>query len=96
MHRFLRFSTLPILFLGLTALPCQAIEFFCDPIDLCAWVPTDGQGNPAYNHTDPDAPWVIGGNEAVDLAPGVYEMGIGPIGVPMIWEWTCSIEEPAR
>ncbi len=65
--------------------PVRAIEFFCDPVDLCAWVPTDGQGNPAYNHSDPDAPWVIGGDEVVELAPGQYEMGVGPIGVPMIY-----------
>jgi hypothetical protein len=62
----------------------QAIEFFCNPVDICAMMPTDGQGQPAYNHTDPNEPWVIGGNETVSLAPGEYSIGMGPIGVPMI------------
>lgn len=65
--------------------PSRAIEFFCNPVDMCAWVPTDGQGDPVYNHTDPDLPWVIGGNEEVSLPAGDYTVGNGVLGVPMVF-----------
>ena len=90
-----RLITLSLL-LCLASPQAQAIEFFCNPIDLCAWVPVDAQGQAVYNHEDPNLPWVIGGNEVVNLSAGNYGVGVGAIGLPMVFvieDGTLAIED---
>lgn len=50
----------------------------CDAVQLCSAVPRDKMGKPSYNHAGSSAPWVIGANEDVVLAPGLVKPGIVP------------------
>ena len=63
----------------------HAIEYFCQPIDMCSWVPTNADGTPTYHQGDGSAPWVIGGSETVSLAAGDYEVGLSAQGVPIVF-----------
>lgn len=61
-RRAIPLFTLPVLLAaGLGPAKVLAIDFFCNPEDLCSLVPTEG-GLPAYNTTDPSKPWVAGGD----------------------------------
>lgn len=76
-----------------------AIEYFCEPQDFCEWVPRDGSGQPVYHHGDGAAPWVIGGNDLVQLSAGEYQSGTVPgFSFPMIFvveNGTLAIEDLA-
>ena len=77
--------------------PASAIEFFCQPQDLCEWVPRDGSGTPIYHHGDDSAPWVIGGSDVVQLGAGDYEVGVVPGGsfpiVFVVEDGTLAVED---
>ena len=77
-----------LLFALALPVPAAALDLFCKPADLqsvCTMVPRDGNGDPAYNHTDPSRPWVIGKTDVVSLAAGDYAPGNGAVGAPMVF-----------
>lgn len=65
----------------------NCIEAFCNPVDMCSWVPRyPDTGAPIYNRVEGTGPWVIGGSDVVSLAAGSHDVGGGSFRVVFVIE----------